>query len=91
MSYSAVDVPDATDATIRKVPTVPFAVKADDVAVPVESVVAVVAFVPFAKVPPAPTPGAVNVTVAPETGFPFDVTTAMIGDVNAVLTTVFCC
>ena len=44
---------------------------------------------PPAKVPLAPLPGAVKVTVTPPTGPPF-VTVATRGAANAVFTTAFC-
>jgi hypothetical protein len=65
-------------------------------ALPFESVVAVVVFVPFAKVPlaPAPVAGDVNVTVTPLTGIPSGdplfVTVATSGAANAVPTTALC-
>jgi hypothetical protein len=62
-------------------------------ALPFESVVAVVVFVPFAKVPlaPAPVAGDVNVTVTPLTGFEsISSTVATNGAANAVLTVVLC-
>ena len=65
-----------------------FAVNCDGVvARPELSVVAVVVAVFFAKVPDAPVAGAVNVTVAPETGFPYESTTWAFNAVpNAVAT-----
>jgi hypothetical protein len=67
---------------------VPLAVKTGDVATPEPFVVAV--FTP-AKLPLAPLPGTVNVTVAPLTGLPpasFTVTAS--GFANAVLMVVLC-
>src|ERR1700722_7593852 len=46
--------------------------------------------VPFVKVPLAPEPGAVKVTVAPLVGDPPVVTVATSGAANAVLTAVLC-
>jgi hypothetical protein len=63
----------------------------DAVATPLAFVVAVVTFVPFANVPPAPVLGAVNVTVAPLTRFPplsFTVACRAVG--NAVLIAMLC-
>jgi hypothetical protein len=71
------------------VPAVPFAVNDTEVATPAELVVAV--FTPPAKLPLAPLAGAVNVTVAPETGFPKEsFTVAWKGLANAVLMAVVC-
>ena len=66
------------------------AVNVDEVAWPVEPVVAVVvAELVFVKVPDAPLDGAVKVTVAPETGLEeLSVTRATSGFVNFVLTVV---
>jgi hypothetical protein len=76
------------------VPTVPFALKAGDVATPRESVVPVAVLLE-PKVPPAPAPGAENVTVAPTTGVPAVpsvpvVTVTESFDANELLITVFC-
>jgi hypothetical protein len=64
-----------------------------EVATPLALVVAIVVFVPFAKVPLAPEAGAVNVTVTPLTGIPSGdplfVTVATSG-ANAVLTAALC-
>jgi hypothetical protein len=57
-----------TLAITEKLPAVPFAVKIGAVARPEASVVAV--FAALAKVPLAPLPGCVNVTVVLATGFP---------------------
>jgi Flp pilus assembly protein TadG len=78
-------------------------VQIDDVAVPVESVVSVSVVVPVeAKVqvatvfgttggPALPfSAGAVNITATPTDGFPFTVTVATRGAVNAAPTTVLC-
>jgi hypothetical protein len=63
-------------------------------ALPFASVVAVVVFVPFAKVPLAPvTGGAVNVTVTPLTGVPSGdplFVTVATSDANAVPTVALC-
>ena len=64
--------------------------KAGEVAVPVESVVPVAVGLPPAKVPPAPEPGAENVTVVPATAVPLDKTVAERTDPNCVLTSAFC-
>jgi hypothetical protein len=62
-----------------------------EVATPLAVVVAVVVFVPFAKVPVAPVVGAVNVTVAPLTGFEFlSNTVAARGSAKAVSTVALC-
>jgi hypothetical protein len=53
-----------------------FAVQTDDVATPLELVVSVSVAVLFANKQLAPEDGAVNVTVAPLEGFPFEVTVA---------------
>ena len=67
----------------------PFAVKIAEVATPCEFVTAV--FTPLAKVPLAPLPGAVNVTVTPLTGlFPASFTVACRGAANAVLIAALC-
>jgi hypothetical protein len=49
---------------------VELAVKTAETAMPLALVIAV--FTPPAKVPPAPEPGALNVTVRPLTGLPFE-------------------
>ena len=68
-------------------PGVPLAVKADEVASPLALVTAVVVAVELAKVPEAPVPGAVKVTVAPGTGLPKpSLTKATSGLVKAVPT-----
>jgi hypothetical protein len=62
-----------------------------EVATPLALVVAIVVFVPFAKVPLAPEAGAVNVTVTPLTGFePLSSTVATRGAANAVLIVALC-
>ena len=64
-----------------------FAVKGDAVAKPDPFVAAVVVAVPFANVPEAPEAGAVNVTVAPDTGLPYwSVTNATSPFPNAFVT-----
>jgi hypothetical protein len=65
-------------------------VNAEEVALPLASVVSASVAVPFAKVPLAPEPGAVNVTVAPLVGDPPVVTVATSDEANAVPTTVLC-
>ena len=66
------------------------AVKAVDVAIPLESVVSDSVAFPFANVPLAPELGAVKVTVTPLTGDPFWSTTADKGRVKAVPTSAVC-
>ncbi|HEY6339705.1 MAG TPA: hypothetical protein VIW68_14525 [Candidatus Sulfotelmatobacter sp.] len=84
-----VDWEDAVEAITVYVPTVPFAVNVGDVATPEALVVPVAKVLPL-KVPPAPPLGAVKVTVAPDTGVPFDNTVADSVEVNAVLMGAFC-
>src|SRR5690242_13184022 len=63
----------------------------EEVATPLASVVAVVVAAPFAKVPLAPLPGAVKVTVTPLTGlFPASFAVACRGAANAVLIAALC-
>ena len=83
--------PVALATTLYGPPAVPFAVNVEDVATPLALVVAVVVAVPFANVPLAPLPGAVNVTVTPLTGL-FDAsrTVACRAVANAVLIAVLC-
>jgi hypothetical protein len=71
-------------------PDFTFAVNADDVATPLAFVVSVSVAVPFANVPLAPDPGAVNVTVTPLLGVPLVDTVATSGAANAVLTVALC-
>jgi hypothetical protein len=67
------------------------AVKAPELATPLEFVVTVMAVPPPVKVPLAPEPGAVNVTDAPLTGFKkLSFTVAVRAVDNAVLMTVVC-
>jgi hypothetical protein len=62
-----------------------------EVATPFALVVAIVVIVPFAKVPLGPVVGAVNVTVAPLTGFePLSSTVATRGAANAVSMVALC-
>jgi hypothetical protein len=62
-----------------------------EVATPLALVVAIVVFVPFAKVPLAPEAGAVNVTVTPLTGFePLSSTVATRSAANAVSIVALC-
>ena len=75
-----------TLALTEKGPTAPFAVKADEVAAPDESVVVVKVMAPRANVPLAPLAGAVNVTDTPPTGLPPEsLTVATSGAANGVL------
>jgi hypothetical protein len=70
---------------------VALAVKTDEVALPVESVVSVSVAVPFKNVPLAELAGAVNVTATPLTGFEWlSDTVATNGAGNGVLTNVLC-
>jgi len=71
------------------VPTVLFAVKVGDVATPLASVVPIAEVAP-AKFPPAPGPGAENVTTTPDTGVPLDVTVAERVEAKSWSTTVVC-
>src|SRR5438093_11277251 len=81
--------PVALATTLYGPPAVAFAVNTADVATPLVFVVAV--FTPPAKVPLAPLPGAVNVTVTLPTGlFPASRTVACSGVANAVLTVALC-
>ncbi len=66
----AVPATPLTEAAAMKLPMVPLAVSAGEVALPEASVTAVAVFVPPAKLPLAPLAGAVNVTVTPLTGLP---------------------
>jgi hypothetical protein len=50
----------------------------------------VAVFTPFANVPLAPVAGTPNVTVAPLTGVPFDVTVTTSGAANAAFTVALC-
>jgi hypothetical protein len=86
-----VAVTPATLAVTTTAPIVPFAVKADDVATPVASVVSVSVFDALvANVPLAPVPGAVKITNAPLTGDPPIVTVATSGAEYAVLSAALC-
>jgi hypothetical protein len=69
---------------------VEFAVSAEEVATPFESVVSVSVAVPPEKVPLAPDAGAVNVTATPAVGVPSVVTVATNGAANAVATSAVC-
>jgi len=81
--------PVALATTLYGPPAVAFAVNTADVATPLVFVVAV--FNPPAKVPLAPLPGAVNVTVTLPTGlFPASVTVATNGAPNAALIDALC-
>src|SRR5207302_662289 len=81
--------PVALATTLYGPPAVAFAVNTADVATPLVFVVAV--FTPPAKVPLAPLPGAVNVTVTLPTGlFPASVTVATNGAPNATLIDALC-
>jgi hypothetical protein len=91
LKLAVVDTPVADAVTVYGPPTVAFAVNVVEVATPLALVVAVVVFVPFAKVPLAPVMGAVNVTVTPLTGVePLSRTVATSGAANAVLTAALC-
>lgn len=81
--------PEAVAVTVYE-PVVAFAVKAEDVATPLEFVVSVSVAVPFANIPLAPVEGAVNVTLTPLVGAPLVVTVATNGAANALLTTALC-
>ena len=73
------------DAVILKAPAVVFAVNAAEVASPVDEVIAVLVEAP-PKLALAPEPGAVKVTVTPDTGFPSEsFTVATSGLEKAVL------
>jgi len=85
-----VAVTPATEAVTVSAPSVPLAVNAVEVTMPLESVVSVSEFVPFAKVPLAPVDGAVKVTNAPLTGAPPIVTVTTSGAANGVLTAALC-
>ena len=75
----------ATEAVTAYPPAVPLAVNGAEVAMPFASVVSVSVAVPFANVPLAPEDGAVNVTVAPLTGYwLLSTTVATSGARNAV-------
>ena len=85
----AVPLTPETDAVTVYAPAVPLAVNTADVATPLAFVSAV--FTPPANVPLAPVPGAVNVTVTPDIGFPLpSFTVATNGAANAVFTVVLC-
>lgn len=82
----AVDATPGTLAVTLYDPIIPLAVKAGAVATPCAFVVAV-ADAPEPKAPLAPEAGAVNVTVAPETGLlPESLTVAWRAVANAVFT-----
>jgi hypothetical protein len=91
LKLAVVDTPTTVAVTVYA-PDVPLAVNADDVATPLELVVAVVVRVAVpAKVPLAPVAGAVNVTTIPLTGCePLSSTVADSGAANAVLMAVLC-
>jgi hypothetical protein len=77
-----------TDAVTLYEPTMAFAVKTLEVAIPDAFVTAVA---PPANVPPAPLAGAANVTVTPLTGFPpLSLTVAMSFAAKAVLIVAVC-
>ena len=89
--------PDVVAATVYGPPATVFAVKTEEVARPLELVVTShsleVGFPPeqVAKLPVAPDVGAVNVTVAPDTGLPPEsVTLATRGAPNALCTLADC-
>ena len=83
-----VDEPDAVAVT-EYAPAVPFAVKVEVVASPLESEVSVSVVFPFENVPLAPLAGAVKVTDTPFVGDPPRVTTATSG-LNAFPTWTLC-
>jgi hypothetical protein len=85
---SAGSAPDATVAVTVYVPTDPLAVNGGDVAIPLASVVAVLT--PLANVPLAPAAGTSNVTCAPLTADPFDVTVTTSGAAKPALTVALC-
>ena len=83
--------PVALATTLYGPPAAPFAVNVEDVATPLAFVVAVVEVVPFANVPLAPLPGAVNVTTTPLTGLLNEsFTVACSAAPNAVFTVELC-
>jgi hypothetical protein len=84
LKLAAAVVP-ATAAVTITAPSVPLAVKVDEVATPLALVVSVSVLVPPAKVPLAPVAGAVKTTKAPLTGDPDMVTVATRGVAKAVL------
>jgi hypothetical protein len=85
-----VAVTPATEAVTVSAPSVPVAVNAVEVTMPLASVVSVSEFVPFANVPLAPVDGAVKTTNTPLTGDPPIVTVATSGAANCVLTAALC-
>ena len=88
---AAVSTPLTVAFTMYGPPGVALAVKADDVATPFASVVAVTKFKPPANVALEPKVGEVNVTVAPLTGLaPASLTVTISGAANAVLTGALC-
>jgi len=74
------------DALTEYAPAFVFAVKAVEVATPLEFVASVSEAMPLAKVPLAPDPGAVNVTITPLVGVPPVVTVATSVAANAAPT-----
>src|SRR5712691_1947888 len=87
--FAGVATPETDAVTLYGPPAMLLAVKTADVAMPSELVVAV--FAPPAKLPLAPLPGAVNVTVTPLTGLlAASLTVACSAVVNDVLTVAFC-
>jgi hypothetical protein len=88
---AGVDTP-ATLAVTVSAPDVPFAVNAAEVATPLALVIAVVTLVVVsANMPLANDAGAVNVTIAPLTGFwPLSTTVATSGTANAALIAALC-
>jgi hypothetical protein len=86
-----VAVVPATKAVTVLAPSVPLAVKVDEVTTPLALVVSVSVFVEVdANVPLAPVAGAVKTTNAPLTGCPPIVTVATNGAANGVLSAVVC-
>jgi hypothetical protein len=91
LKLAGVETPGAVAVTMYGPPTVALAVKTDEVALPVESVVSVSVAVPFKNVPLAELAGAVNVTVTPLTAFEeLSSTVATNGAGNGVLMSVLC-
>jgi hypothetical protein len=87
LKFAGFVTPLTLAVTVYGPPAVVLAVKVDEVAMPLEFVVAVVVVEELANVPEAPEPGAVKVTVTPGTPSPAEsVTVAASGAVKAVKT-----
>ena len=86
----AVAIAPATLAVTVSAPSVPLAVKVDEVATPLALVVSVSVLVPPVNVPLAPVGGAVKATNAPLTGAPPIITVATSGAANAVFSAALC-